>query len=401
MTRAARLVREFVILSRIFEISIMSFIIITAIGIFDMVIPLYVEGFVEKIAIIGLIVAMPYIASIIAEIPIGIMVDKHGRKAILLIALFALGVIGIMYYLFAESLLLLAFLGALFGITTVAFWIASAVLVRDYSPKKMLGESEGVYLSISSIGWIIGPLIGGIAAFYFSDRFNFLIIAALLFASFAYSYIVLVESKMRKAKSYMRIKTLELFKEFYNMHEHALPLYLLALFLSIWIGVEWTYTQLSLQNVFGINELIIGVVLGGMLASETLLYFPAGYIMDKIGKRYIILAGFLLLFGASYYAFLSQTAPLFVLMLFLAAGAIGWIFPGTEALLTEITPANKRGEMTGIFDTSKDIGLVVGMLLGGVLADATFNLMTPFLLVTIMAALGVVFGLKLWTGAIK
>ncbi|HIJ98811.1 TPA: MFS transporter [archaeon] len=401
MTRAVRLIREFVVLSHIFEISIMSFIVITAIGIFDMIIPLYVEGFAEKVALIGLIVAMPYIASIIAEIPTGIMVDKYGRKRVLLIALFVFGLVGILYYLFANSIAILALLGMLFGVTSVAFWIGSAVLVRDYSPKEMLGESEGVYLSISSIGWIIGPMIGGIIAFYFSDQFNFLIIAALLFASFAYSFIVLVEAKIKKKRTYMRIKALKLFREFYEMHEHALPLYLLSLFLNVWIGVEWTYTQLSLQNVFGINELIIGGVLAGMMLSETLLYFPAGYIMDKIGKRYIILAGFLLLFGASYYAFLSQTAALFVFMLFLAAGAIGWVFPGTEALLTEITPAHKRGEMTGIFDTSKDIGLVVGMLFGGVLADTTFNLMTPFLLVTVVAVLGVIFGLKLWTGAIK
>ena len=401
MTRAIRFVREFLVLSKVFEVSIMAFIVITAIGIFDLIIPLYVEGFASKVAIIGLIVAMPYIASIVAEVPIGILVDKYGRKKVLLVALLAFGTIGLMYYYFADSLLALAVLGALFGMISVAFWISSAVLVRDYSPKKMLGESEGVYLSVSSIGWVIGPLIAGIVAFYFSDKFNFLLIAALLFASFAYSYIVLIESKVRKKSTYMRIKALKLFREFYEMHEHALPLYLLSLFLNVWIGVEWTYTQLSLQNVFGINELAIGAILAGMLASETVLYFPAGFIMDKIGKRYIILAGFLLLFAASYYAFLSQTAALFVFMLFIAAGAIGWVFPGTEAMLTEITPAAKRGEMTGIFDTSKDIGLVIGMVFGGVLADTTFNLMTPFLLVTVVAVLGVVFGLKLWTGKIR
>jgi len=90
-----------------------------------------------------------------------------------------------------------------------------------------------------------------------------------------------------------------------------------------------------------------------------------------------------------------------VMMLFLSAGSIGWILPGTEALLTEITPAHKRGEMTGIFDTSKDIGLIIGPLVGGILADLTFNIMSPFLLVTIMSVLGVIFGLKLWTGTIK
>ena len=126
----------------------------------------------------------------------------------------------------------------------------------------------------------------------------------------------LMEGKQKRKSVFVRIKGLSLFKEYYNMHEHALTLFLLSLFVHIWIGVEWVYTQLATQHVFGFGEEIIGFVLGGMMAAEVLLYFPAGYIMDKIGKKYMILSGFLLLFGASYYAFLSQSAGMFVLMLF-------------------------------------------------------------------------------------
>ena len=396
MDRRGRFIREFVVLSRIFEISIMSFIIITAFGIFDFVLPLFIEEFASSVAIIGLAVSLVYMASILSEVPVGILVDKFGRKIVLLVALLALGVIGGAYF-FVGNIYIIMLLELIFGIVSVAFWVPSAVLVRDYSPKKMLGESEGVYLSISQIGWVIGPMIAGLVATRFDIRFNFLIFTGLLFASFAYGYIVLIEQRERRRPAFIRIKALALFKEFYKMHEHALTLFMLSLFVHVWIGVEWVYTQLATQQVFGLSAELIGFILGGMMAAEVLLYFPSGYLMDKIGKKYLILAGFLLLFGASYFTFLSQRIEFAVFMLFLSAGAIGWILPGTEAMLTEIIPANKRGEMTGIFDTSKDIGLVLGPLIGGIMADLTFNIMTPFLLVTVVSVMGIAFGVRFWT----
>ena len=109
--------------------------------------------------------------------------------------------------------------------------------------------------------------------------------------------------------------------------------------------------------------------------------------MDKIGKRYIITAGFLVLFSSAYFMFLSTSPALFVMTALLAAASVSWILPGVEALLTEIVPANLYGEMSGVFDTSKDFGLIIGPLMAGLLATTLSNTLAPFLLVTIVAGI--------------
>jgi len=55
------------------------------------------------------------------------------------------------------------------------------------------------------------------------------------------------------------------------------------------------------------------------------------------------------------------------------APTTAWILPGTEAVITEIAPKEKLGEVTAVFDSSKDIGLMISPILGGVLADLSGN----------------------------
>jgi len=141
------------------------------------------------------------------------------------------------------------------------------------------------------------PMLAGIVTFFFDIRFNFIIFSLLLFGSFIYAYIVLIETRQRRSTGYMRIKTLALFRDFYNMHQNALTIFLLSLLIYIWIGIEWVFTQLSVQQVFGLHDNLIGFILGGMMAAEVLLYLPGGYFMDKIGKKYVILALLFFLFS--------------------------------------------------------------------------------------------------------
>ncbi|MBI4095908.1 MAG: MFS transporter [DPANN group archaeon] len=403
MATRARFFGEISNFGRIFEVSFAAFLTIIAFGIFDFTIPYFINDISTNMAIIGFTVSLIYIASFVFEVPLGLAVDKFGRRNVLLVSLACLGLIGLVYF-FVQNILQLMALEFLFGIIAVAFWIPAAVLVRDYSPKKRFGEAQGVYLTFSQLGWIAGPVIAGIIATILAPKYNFLIFSGFIFLALLYALIVLSKRKIKikpnAARTERRIARLfalkTSFKEYIFMHKHALPLYFLSVFLNIWIGIEWVFVQIASSAVFNMNEEITGIILGAMMAVEGLLYFSSGYIMDKVGPKYIILSGFLLLFSSSYFAFLSVSAPMFIFFLLLSAGSVAWIYPGTEAIATEIIPAKKRGEMTGVFDSSKDLGLIFGPLIGGVVAQAFYNPMLPFFYVTIISTAAVFLSLKLW-----
>ncbi len=392
------------LLSGVFKASIVSFIAILAFAIYDFTLPIFIEGEAGSFAIVGLIVSLVYAASLVSEIPVGLAVDKYGRIKVLAIATTAMSALGLIYY-FTNNIILLAFLSLAFGTVAVAFWIPSAVLVRDFSPRQELSKAEGVYLTITQLGWIFGPIIAGVVTTIYSGKHNFLLVGAFMLLTMIVGLVIFRGAHIQKAKAARgrhkhkpRLSLLAtIFKEYVGVHKHAAPLYLLTLSAYFWIAIEWSFVALAGIERFGFTEIGMGMVLGAMMAVEGLLYFTSGFVMDTIGKKYIITAGFLLLFTSAYFMFLSTSPALFIMFALLAAGAVSWILPGVEALLTEIVPANLYGEMSGVFDTSKDFGMILGPLTAGAVATTLANSLAPFLLVMIVAGVAaLIAGVVFW-----
>jgi len=379
--------------SKVFQASIISFIAILAFGIYDFVLPIFTESRAESFAVVGIIVSLIYVASLLAEIPVGLAVDKYGRVKVLLIAMTAMSLLGIVYF-FTQNLIFLAVLSLVFGTIAVAFWIPSAVLIRDYSPHKMLSQAEGVYMSLTQLGWIFGPILAGLITTLFSDRHNFLLVTLFMLMAVGLGLVIfrgVKAKKFRYAEKGHRHKSkltllATIFKEYIGVHKHAAPLYALTLSAYIWIAIEWAFVAVASMSRFSFSGGGVGLILGTMMAVEGLLYYSSGFIMDKIGKKYIITAGFFMLFASAYFMFLATSPAVFIFAVLIGAASVSWILPGTEALLTEIVPANLYGEMSGVFDTSKDFGMILGPLIGGALATYLVNPLAPFLLVAIVAA---------------
>ncbi|MEM2873855.1 MAG: MFS transporter [Candidatus Nanoarchaeia archaeon] len=383
-----RVYGKLVALSGVFKTTAIAFIATLAFAIYDFTLPIFTENRAESFAIVGIIVSLVYVASLLLEIPVGLAVDKYGRINILLLAMTVLGLIGLVYF-FVENLILVAILSLIFGMFAVAFWIPSAVLVRDFSPRKMLGQAQGVYMSLTQVGWIFGPIVAGTIATFFSDKHNFLLVWVLMFAAVGVGLAIFrglkakkftKEEKGHKHKARLALLAIIL-KEFLGIHKYAPPLYTLTLIVYMWIAIEWAFVPLAGITRFAFSEAGVGLVLGAMMAIEGALYYSSGFVMDKVGKRYIITAGFLILFTSAYFMFLSTNPTVFVLSALFAAAAVSWI------LLTEILPANLYGEMSGVFDTSKDFGLIVGPFAGGLFATYLANPLAPFLIVTIAAGI--------------
>lgn len=380
-----RYFRDFKNIGCLLETSVLAFIVIFALGIYDFIIPMFIEGFKVTPFIIGLTVSLTYVASFLFETPIGAIVDKYGRRETLAVGLAGLSIIGLVYY-FSRSIVDIALLALIFGVFSLAFWVPSSVLVRESSPKKCPAMSFGIYLTSCQLGWILGPILASFVAFYFSMKYNFLIIAALMFIGLVYTVAVVRKKKIAK-HTLKLVMPSKIYLRYARMHKHSIPLYFLSMSLSIWIGLEWVFVQLASENVFHFNKIVIGLLLGAMMAIEGLLYISSGFFMDKVGKHWIIIAGFFLLYTSTYLAFLSVSAAQFIFCMLIAAGAVAWIFPGCEAVLTDIAPEDELGEMTSVFDSSKDLGLVIGPTVGGALVTYFGNYMAPFLLISIIAAI--------------
>ncbi len=121
--------------------------------------PLLVAQIGGSKAISGAIVGVLGIAALFVRFPIGLMLDKYGRKILLLIGLLIL-VIDFTLLNFLQTLLSLFLLRLVQGVGNSVQATASATMTADLIPKEKLSMGLGYFSIAQSVPSAIGPLIG-------------------------------------------------------------------------------------------------------------------------------------------------------------------------------------------------------------------------------------------------
>lgn len=117
---------------------------------------------------IGIIFTIGAGASAVMAPFLGKLADRYGRKPVLL------GSMGGFFFLFIAYSLIQVYTSIFYiqvveGIAWVGFGAATTALVADYVPLERRGWAMGLYNQSWSIGWLIGPVVGG----YLADQVGF------------------------------------------------------------------------------------------------------------------------------------------------------------------------------------------------------------------------------------
>ncbi|TFG14890.1 MAG: MFS transporter [Promethearchaeota archaeon] len=145
------------------------FILLIGIGIFAVgfnvyfpFIIIYLQHHVGlSLELASLVVFFALMVSIILGIPIGMLIDKVGRKKIALISL-VLESISLILFALSENLLFIIITGILWVLFMAMWHISAQTWIKDLYPPEKYGQFSGFYLIFNVlIGMIVGPLIGG------------------------------------------------------------------------------------------------------------------------------------------------------------------------------------------------------------------------------------------------
>ncbi|GAB3615058.1 MFS transporter [Humibacter ginsengisoli] len=129
--------------------------------------------------------------------------------------------------------------------------------------------------------------------------------------------------------------------------------------------------SLYLQTHRGLSPLATGIVFLPMLALPIALTPFMAHITDRVGPRLPVVTGLALMAAASVaLALLPADAPTWALALLLVPVGLGGplIMPPTTAVLLESAPPQQAGTVSGVFNTSRQVG--------GALAVAVFGALT-------------------------
>ncbi|RZF64187.1 MFS transporter [Sphingomonas populi] len=130
---------------------------------------------------------------------------------------------------------------------------------------------------------------------------------------------------------------------------------------------------------------------GALLIAFAAAQFFAGPIFgslgDRFGRRPVLLAA-MIAFAIDYglMAFAPTVGWLFLGRIF--AGVAGAIYGPANAVLADVTPAEKRGEVFGLMGAAFGAGFIIGPAIGGLLAG--FGPRAPFVVAAALAVLNAV-----------
>ena len=332
------------------------------------ILPLYLVSFGASSTVIGGVMAVFTITATVMRIPVGLLIDRIGRKPFLIagVALFAAGNFG---YMWAPSILLMLPFRMLHGIGWSGCTTAVATLAADIAPPKRRGELIGYAAMASSLGGAIGPVAGFALLQRFEFSGVFLGAAALLFVSLILGTFVR-EPEQPPRNNRRELKWIDLLV----IPETLLPAVAVA-FLSFGHGGILTFLpihalKLGLENPglwFGLYALCL------------LLSRPvAGPLSDRISRRAVIIPGLILnLLGIGILALASSPAWLMAAAVVAGLGT-GAAQPALMTVAVDQTSAQRRGQSMAQYQCFYDLGIGLGSLTLGAfldLVDQNFSLM--------------------------
>ena len=339
-------------------------------------IPLYLITFGASSTVIGAFMAVFTIMATTMRVPIGLLIDRIGRKPFLLygIALFGIGNFG---YIWAPSIALMIPGRILHGLGWSGSTTAVATIAADIVPQARRGEMMGYAGMASSIAAALGPVLGFALFHRFDYTGIFLGAGALLVLSFV-AGLPITEPRRESVqhKSAHWIETIAV-KE--TLH----PAIAVA-FLSFGHGGILTFLPIHALKLGLTNPGIwFGVYAACILLSRPI----AGPLSDRISRRAVILPGLILnIIGILLLA--MATSPNWLMAAAVVGGfGTGAAQPALMTLAVDHSAAERRGQSLAQFQLFYDLGIGIGSLTLGVLLDLVDQDFSIMYLATAVVAL--------------
>lgn len=290
---------------------------------------------------------------------IGNLSDKFGRRPVILISLFGF-TLDYLLLAFAPTITWL-FIGRIIaGITGASITTASAY-IADISTPENRAKNFGMIGAAFGLGFIIGPVIGGILGEY-GARVPFYATAILCFLNFLYGYFILPESLSEENRRPFELKRANPIGSFIHLKKYpSLINLVLATFIlyvaSHAIQSNWAYFTMY---QFDWNEGMVGISLGviGLLVA-LVQGVLIRWINPKLGNEKSIYTGFFMYsLGMLLFAFASESWMMFAFLIPYCLGGIAG--PALQAVISIQVPSSEQGEIQGTLTSVMSASAIVG-----------------------------------------
>ena len=326
------------------------------------VLPDYATRFNASPTTIGLLFASFGVTLLALSIPMGAASDRVGRKGLMIAALLLLAV-STLAFAYAQSLLMLFVARMLQGAADGMTWIVGFAMIADLYGKDERGRAMGLAMAGSTLGLIVGPVIGGWLYEIGGIRLPFIAVAALAFVDMIVFALVAPRTKGSGTAAPMR----ELLR-----HRAITITALVVVAAAATIAMLEPVLPLVFKVRLGLGPAAIGSLFGIAALCSSVMHPVYGRLSDRWGGWRLMMIGMIgsaLILPLMNFATDFRTAALTMVPMWLAFTMV--VTPSLAYIAEAASAAGLEsfGVVYGLYNVAWAGGLMVGPALGGFLLE--------------------------------
>ena len=325
--------------------------------------PLYLhETFSATKDVIGLVLSGYTITALLFRPFSGYVVDSFPRKMVLLIAYTAFAIF-FAGYLAASTLLLFTIVRTLHGGPFGALTVANSTIAIDVLPSSRRNEGIGYYGLSNNLAMAISPTF---AIFVYTQTHNFELLFWLAFAIAAFGLVVDATVKLNRQPSVVRPQKLSLDRFFLK---RGWLIGANMVFFGFCFGVLSNYLAIYGKQVLCMTGgtgawfmlCSIGLILSRLQGGKAL---RQGRLTHNASEGMLIS-----LVGYTLFIVLPNSIGYYGSAILIGLGN-GHMWPAFQNMMISMAHHNERGTANSTILISWDIGMGLGILVGGIIAEA-------------------------------
>jgi len=275
-------------------------------------------------------------------------------------------------------------------------------LLTESTPAETRGKAFGFHRSMDTTGAIAGPIItlvllATIAASPGIPNYRLILLLAAIPAVISVFIVFLVSEPVRQRAPKQPLRV--------TFHGIPKPLWTFIGIASIFSFADFSYAFLLLRaGIHGTTvAILLYVVYNIVYAAHA---FPAGILSDRVGRKPVVLTGYIAFIAMATLLVFSDLLAVLVLAFVLYGLSYGMAEGTQRALVADFAPANIKATVLGAYHTCVGAvklasGVVAGLLWIAFAPTPTFPLGAATFAFGAMAATVAAIGLSLWKAPVR
>jgi len=353
------------------------------------VLPLYAGTFGVSYAWIGAVTSAQALGMLFADVPSGLLLRRLGHRRAVLLGM-AVGVGFRVAMSWAGSIQEAFVYQLVSGFGMALYGIARHAYITEHAPRSNRGSSMALFGGILRVARFAGPSIGGFVAAWLGLRIPFVVAGLVSVPALLSVALFMPDSSPKAAQGSARrtsqpskaqpVGFLEMLR---GQARLLVPAGMGQIFAQMIRSGRGTIIPLYAANVLGLDVEYVGLLLAISAAVEMLMFWPAGWLMDNLGRKYSFVPSFALqAVGMACVPLVGGFAGLLACASLIGLGN-GLSSGGMMTLGSDLAPDDARGEFLGVWRLIGDVGATAGPAVVGFVAD---GLALPFAALTLAVA---------------